>query len=243
MPIRAPQSRRFDPRDYPAEQRKLVSDLSPFVVDVGNFVSDEIKFRATRDVVLTTPPSAVPGDLATGWVESRAVSYYRDRGRVYLEGVLAGGTYGTDTIFTLPSGFCPAQNQTIAVAQSSLFTPAGVVNIATTGEITAPTVLSVQSGVSTYLSLDGVSFPTSGASVSTGAPFPIAVNVPFEPKQAWVTGCWDVRGDPAPLPTLTWGAVVRANGASGTTNTISVIALDGLEPVAQYTVRLSVLGY
>ncbi len=239
---RAPQARQLDPREFPPEQRKLVEALSSVVTDVGNLFAKGITFDGIRglsaDLQIAAPPNPSPAEFAGNWTAFSPVSYQRTGNRVFLDGIVYGGTYGATPIFTLPLGFHPAQTQVLYAVQSSLFTPAGLLEISTTGEVVAPTVTSVQSGTSAYLSLAGLSFETADAPVSPGAPFPLLVKTPFKPQEAFVTGCWDSVGDPAPLPVLTWGVVL-----SGTELVLSVLALDGLIPESKYTVRLAVLGF
>lgn len=85
---------------------------------------------------------------------TRSAGFYRDRGRVYLTGVIKSGTSGT-AAFTLPEGYWPRSTincELIAVASGG---PARL-QVSNDGDVT-PIDLS-SSAVATYISLEGVSF-------------------------------------------------------------------------------------
>ncbi len=216
-----------------------MDDLNPFLTDVGNLLT-ALTFGNMPNVDKTlafTVPALLqePAALAGAWTALTTVGYYKDAGRVWLQGILTGGTYGATPIFTLPAAYWPAETQTLSAAQSSLFEPAGRIAVSVDGEVVAPTITAVQSGVSTYLSLDGLSFPSSDPSlVSPGSPFPflISTNTLGGPaKSLLILSCQDVTsGSPvaAPYPGVAWVPV---------TGGVQITQLVGLLPGRRYKVR------
>lgn len=76
--------------------------------------------------------------------------YYRRGGRVYLRGMIDGGTVGS-AAFTLPEGYRPTNNVTLATISNNAI---GRIAVTTAGE-----VRPVTPSVTTWVSLDGLSFP------------------------------------------------------------------------------------
>lgn len=100
-------------------------------------------------------PEAVTlvSSFSNGWVNldtDRPAGFYRDRGRVFLTGLIKSGTMNT-TAFTLPTGYRPASvNGLIFPAVSN--TALGILVISSTGTVVP------NFGSNVYFSLDGVSF-------------------------------------------------------------------------------------
>ncbi len=240
-----PARRRLVASNYPPEQKALVDDLNPFLTDTGNLLT-ALTFgnmpNVDKTLAITVPARLVePTSLAGAWSALTTIGYYKDAGRVWLQGILTGGTYGTSAIFTLPETYWPAEIQALSAAQSSLFEPAGRVTVSTIGRVIAPTILSVQSGASTYLSLDGLSFPAADPSpVAPGSPFPflISTNALGGPaKSLLVLSCQDVTsGSPvaAPYPGVAWVPV---------TGGVQITQLAGLLPERRYKVRFIIFPF
>jgi hypothetical protein len=200
--------------DYPTEQRRLVNDLNPFLsstsLALGGALTFDNMHAVVREFTVTAPALftnvTTLGNLWTALYGPIGYAKSSD-GMVTLRGVLTGGTYGSTAIFTLPAAYCPSVTNIFPVAQSSLFEPAGVLQIFPTGEVVAPAVTSVQTGSSTYLSLDGVSFEASDNS----APTPLSLNLTIgnlpQAGNLTVLSCLDVTsGTPvaAPFPAVAW---------------------------------------
>lgn len=241
----APQLRRLRAGDYPPDVGRLVDVLNPFLNDVagalGGGLTDNNMQWVMREVGLTYPATVTAPTLASGWTASTTepVGYWREGSTVFLRGSLSGGTYGSGALFTLPAGYLPAQAGRFAVGQSSVYEGVGNVTISTAGAVVAPEITSVQSGASTYLRLDGISFAVGDSSpVDPGVPFPLTATVPFKPESVFVVGCWNAQGDAADLPGLRWTVVL-----SGGTYALSVRDFPGLTAGQKYTVRLAVLGF
>jgi hypothetical protein len=76
-------------------------------------------------------------------------SYYKDAfGRVWLKGTVKTGTIG-NTIFTLPSGYRPAEAELFAVASNGAF---GIATVNPDGTVVA------SAGSNVYFTLSGISF-------------------------------------------------------------------------------------
>lgn len=91
--------------------------------------------------------------FSNSWVNNDAIRvarYYRDRGRVYLEGIIKSGTINT-VAFTLPAGYRHAQAPalTFAVPSNGAL---GIVNVTNTGAV-IPAI-----GSNAYFDLSGISF-------------------------------------------------------------------------------------
>lgn len=139
--------------DWPGVQR-LVSDLQERL----NFVPSPIY------VGITTGAPAFTGT----WVNfdgntpptHRSAYFYRDRGRVYLGGVIKTGVSGTSA-FTLPVGFRP-----LAQTDDSVILPAfasgGIASVVIRlGGTVLPTNVGA-TAVATFVFLDGISFVAKG---------------------------------------------------------------------------------
>jgi|SRR5581483_4437711 len=91
-------------------------------------------------------------DFENGWGNNLSsqvpMSFYRDSSRVFLDGVVDGGSFGT-RIFTLPDGYRPSRNGIYAVISGGVI---GRVDIGTDGSVVAV------SGNGAYVSLCGLSF-------------------------------------------------------------------------------------
>jgi hypothetical protein len=112
---------------------------------------DEISLKWPNDSLDHTVP--VAPTYTNAWVDFgggfTAVSYYRDRGRVYLDGMMKNGTVATSA-FTLPVGFRPAAQELFIVIANNII---GRVDVSTAGLVTPSAGTS-----NVYVSLCGISF-------------------------------------------------------------------------------------
>lgn len=246
-----PLLRRMSDRDYPDLPKGFLDSLNPFLIDVGNTLRhgasfDNLNARVVT-IDLTYPSRWTAPTLLNSWTNYDtatydAAGYYKGYdGRVWLRGVVSAGTYGTNPIFTLPTGYTPAYRQILAAVQSSLFQPAGQVDVLANGNVIATDITSVQSGTSTLLSLDGLSFEASDQTAPTaGAPFPYFIDTTADiagSAQAIVAlACLDVTSGisvAAPAPRVSW---------QGTDGGVSIADLPGLLPDRTYRVTLWIQG-
>lgn len=244
---RLPQTRRLVASDYESDDvQRLVGALNVFLTDTSDALrglSAENLRCAVRTIDVTMPVRDVSPTLSGGWTGT--ASFRKDdSGLVRLAGSLSGGTYGSSAIFTLPAGYRPAANRSFEVVQTSLFTPAGRLNVLTTGEVVAPAVTSVQSGTSSELFLDGVVFLAADERPPVlGTPFPLLLDVSEvreAPNALLVLGCEDWTGGSgvaAPYPDPSWD-IVKTGGA----RQVRLSHLSGLVPGRRYRVRLAALA-
>ena len=92
----------------------------------------------------------------SGWMnygsDHSFASFYKDRGRVYLEGTVKSGSTGSAaTIFTLPAGYRPAASKLFSPAVAG--TSTGRVDVFSDGRVVPQSVANTN-----YLSLEGISF-------------------------------------------------------------------------------------
>lgn len=247
MTARAPSLRRVDAA-LVADSERFADALTSFLTDTSNAIGGQLAFgnmRVLQYVVDVTMPEAwTAPTLTSPWANaggSYAPSGYSKNaeGYVSLRGRLTGGTYGTTAIFTLPAGYRPAYDCTFPAAQSSAATPAGQVNVNADGKVIAPQIAGVQSGTSTYLSLDGVVFQASDPTPPTlGAPFPVLLSTGNLGNDLNVTvfGCEDWTGRAAtatPYPRIAW---------TSTGTAIAVTGFAGLSAGRRYKVRIAIFG-
>ncbi len=219
--------------DYPPEQRRLVDALNPFLKSTTAALGRNPQILV-REFTVTMPSISVAATLGGLWVAQTPVGCTKTGNTVRLYGTATGGTYGTTALLNLPEAYAPDVLRLFTVAQSSLYQPAGQIQIFPSGAVVAPVITSVQSGVSTFLSLDGVSFDVGTAASAPGAPFPIALSTgdlkSVQGVEVWA--CHDVTTGspvPAPYPALAWEPT-----AAG----INLTNLVGLVPGRRYTLRL-----
>lgn len=98
-------------------------------------------------------PSFTAPTLLNSWVNNgsgwAAAGYYKDAfGFVHLKGLVKSGTVGA-AIFTLPSGYRPAENETFAVQSNTAF---GYCNVGSDGNVGA------SGGSNVNFSLSGIVF-------------------------------------------------------------------------------------
>ena len=146
-------------------------------------------------------------------------------GRVYLKGQVKGGTINT-TVFTLPIGYRPANNQEFASLSGS---PAlGWVSVNDDG-----TVVANGSGTNAYVFLNGINFePVSGV-FQEQSPFPLMMRPTFgrRPRNVWLGDIERLDGgnDVAPN-TLRWR--LTADGQ------VAIRNVTGLTPSKRYRIRV-----
>lgn len=100
--------------------------------------------------------SFVAASLLNSWVNYgtpyNVVGYARDTlGYVYLRGVVAAGTMGSP-IFTLPTGFRPANEELLTASSRDDF---GRIDVLPTGDVVP------KYGTNVYISLDGLRFKSA----------------------------------------------------------------------------------
>lgn len=122
-------------------------------------------FRALKDLTdaqqieqtaLATVESLTAATLNANWSTGTgraAASYYKDRGRVWLQGGVKRDSGATTSPFTLPSGYRPTQTGGTVYA---IVDGAGAVTYATVSTAGVLTFGAVTTG--TALNLDGISF-------------------------------------------------------------------------------------
>lgn len=90
-----------------------------------------------------------PGAPAASY---RNAGYYRSGGRVYLTGLIKGGTAGT-VAFTLPAGYCPTAPDVAFSTPGAGGT--GLIDVSAGGDVT---INAGSASVATYVYLDGIDF-------------------------------------------------------------------------------------
>lgn len=247
---RAPQLRRLTPADA-KDPELLVKLLNPFLTDTGIALTGGLTFANMQAVVvaftLTMPEAAFEPTLGGAWTASTTVSFQKDAsGVVRLAGKIASGTYGASAIFTLPAGYRPFQALAFAADQdNATFTGSGRVTISTAGAVVAPTITSIQTGASIYLSLDGISFPTGTSDREPlPTPFPILLTsaaLASGPQSVWVLSCQDVTNNvsiPAAYPQIAWEPAV-VDGYP----VVKISRLTGLTPGNRYSMRVVICSF
>ena len=155
-------------KDLPmrALQDKLELDWQPnasLLLPPGS-VSTDLLADASVTAAKIAAPEAVrfignPGEPAftNSWVNFtagtpsmaiRAAGFYKDRGRVYLTGVIKSGVVGA-AAFTLPAGYLPPASWSFEAMSNEL---RGQVNVSSAGVVTP------QVGNNAYFFLEGISF-------------------------------------------------------------------------------------
>jgi len=197
--------------------------------------------RVLRSFDYLSPQQWVEPASTGSWLKPspsyNSVSYWKDIGGVvHLRGVLSGGTYSTTPIFTLPAGFRPASNNLFTVAQSSIYEGTGIVEVQADGDVIAPAITSVQTGVSTYLSLDGISFQADDSSPLTTAPLILSRLALGKPAAGCrVLSCRDLTaGAAAAIPALAWEPVDQ--------DTVRINQIFGLTAGHKYSLTVEILG-
>lgn len=119
----------------------------------GRIAELEAQLADTRAPLAPSLPPVVAPTLQNSWVAYGAgvtdPGYYKDGGRVYLQGTVKSGVIGSLPIFTLPLGLRPAGWLNFANSSNS---SVGQVSINAAGEVVP------LAGSNLYFSLDGVSF-------------------------------------------------------------------------------------
>lgn len=248
----SPQARRITAEDA-ADPARLARALSAFLDDTSRSLASGLSlssFAALDNTITVTMPDRWLSVGSTGsWAKPStayyATGYWKDAsGTVHLRGTLSNGTYGTTPIFTLPAGFRPAKNTLFSVAQSCpTYQGSGTVEVQSDGDVIAPAITSVQTGTSTYLSLDGISFEAADLSPQAApAPFPILLStagLPAGNRVVAIASCVDLTGGDvaATVPAPRWDIAV----VSGVPYA-RLLDLVGLQPARQYRLRVIVLA-
>lgn len=230
-----PQRWRARPDADPEQNLRLVND---FQSQTANGLAG-IAPRVVRDLIYRAPERWIAPTLLNSWVNTggsyATAGFWKDeRGVVTLRGRVRLGTYGILPMFTLPDGFAPAATQTFPVTQSSIMEGPGQLAIASDGSVTAPAIVSVQTGVSTYLSLDGVSFDAADLTPPrlSSQPLIAGLGLPGKATSLTVQSCRDVTlGQPAPPPRIAW----QPQGGG-----VLLTQFFGLLPGHQYALRLEI---
>ncbi len=214
---------------------QFATRLNGHLKDVGNSLA-QIAPWVLRDVTVTIPEKWTDATLAHSWVLYDATyntpGYRQDAtGRVYLRGAAKSGTYGALSILTLPESMWPPLVVSFAVVQSNAtYEPSGRLNISTAGVVTAPDITSVQTGVSTFLSLEGVSFDGSGIGQSLAQTINVDTRgLAGAPARVSVKKCYQVTTTvPFAYPQIAWQSVGQ---------TVQITQVAGLPP-GTYSLRL-----
>lgn len=151
-------------------------------VDMTDSTSVNVRVYGHLDVAGDPPWTAATLSNGTNYSTAYNVAYYKSNGNVYLRGALQTYTKAT-TLFTLPSGYRPAQTVYLNAIQWSSTTSLGAVllQINTTGTV------QVTSSASTLaqLSFDGLWFsvspeavapPSGGDTTAPSAPTGFSIN-------------------------------------------------------------------
>lgn len=228
-----------------------ITDLNGFLAQSSNVLRNGLgwsNFAGQRFAFDFTMPSRwTPLTLAGSWVAEAGFNEpgytVAPDGTVRLRGAVSGGAYGT-TIAVLPGGARPSKFLSVPVSQAcALYEPVGVVSVKPTGVIEAPVVTSVQSGTSTFLSLEGITFDAAEpAATVPGSPFPLRAILLQGATigTVFVTGAEDTTGrrvQPAPVASVVWD-VATTNGS----RVFRVLDFPGLIPGHSYRVRLMALA-
>jgi hypothetical protein len=217
----APANRTLRPDNFKTEDGKATGKLvTPFMRDVGNLFEGGISWQnmrcVERELTFTMPSLFVTATLTAPWAAESGYSapgYSKGAdGVVRLRGACDGGTYSGTAIFTLPSAYWPVAAVSFpAVQNNATFTPTGQVDISAAGVVTAPDIPAMQTGVSTRLCFDGMTFDTTDPNPVVVSPFPVFVNITdlgASAKDVLVTYCYDATSPslvPWPSPRLAWG--------------------------------------
>lgn len=228
------------------------NQMGGFVRDVGNALNalTWANMPAVPKVLdVTTTARWTDATLENSW--ATATGYgdpgYRidSDGVVHLRGAADSGTYGSSAIFTLPAGYRPADPVSFPAAQSNAtFEPSGRVNISTAGVVTAPAITSIQTGTSTFLSFEGISFEAADPSTAEIDPFPLYMRVDSVAEKiqsVLVTSCFDLTSGtpvPAALPGVAW-SLATVNGVPA----VRFASMPGLQPERRYKVGVVALGF
>lgn len=226
------------------------NDLNPTLSNIATMLAGGLTWTNMSAQVVerdfTMPVSLIPPTLAGLWLAltpTLGIVKGAD-GRVGLSGQVTGGTYGTTPLFTLPQAYWPARQAKLTTSQSSVFTGPSLVVVNTDGTVVAPIVPGVQSGVSTWLSLDQVVFPAlDPTAVLPGAPFPLVVvpqGLQGVPRSVLVLSCLDTTNTPVPVapPLLNWDVAQQ-----GGRQVFRVLNAVGCHPGRSYRVRFVVLAF
>lgn len=211
--------------------------LNDLATDTSNALRQVLPF-VFRDITVTINDPSVTATLLNSWVafggSYAAPGYWKDSENVvHLFGAAKDGTYGASAVLTLPEGYRPAAAESFAVVQTNAtFEPAGRLDVAADGTVTAPAITSVQTGTSTFLSLSGVSFRASGTVATPSIASRLDVNtrgLPGSPTAVTVVSCWGtVTTDAKACPSIAW----QPQG-----NFVQIVDVVGLPP-GTYTLRL-----
>ncbi len=236
------------PDDAPA------SRLNPTLAQIANALNGGLSWANMQAQVVTfsvTMPAAYTAPtLANGWAAAGSVGAltyaapgYRKTqdGRVLFCGAVKSGTFGSDPIFTLPRAYWPARTVSVIARQSNATAePVGALDISPAGLVTAPAIVSVQTGAALFLSLENIAFDAADPTpVPLGAPFPLSVPVAVPgglPRSVEVLSCTDQTGSvPATPPAVTWSAPAPT--------LLQITNLAGLLPGRRYLIRLVVRAF
>jgi len=217
-----PATRTLRPDTLKTEDGKQIANaVTPFMREVGNLFDKGLTWGnmrcVERELTLTMPTLYTTATLTAPWVAETGYSvpgYTKDRdGIVRLRGACDSGTYSGTAIFTLPSTHWPlAAVSEPAIQDNATFTPSGRVNVSAAGVVTAPDIPAIQTGVSTLLSFDGITFQAADLDGQVfPSPFPMLMSVAdlgASPRDVLATYCYDATSPsliPWPMPQIAWG--------------------------------------
>ncbi len=225
------------------------SDLNPTLSNIATTLAGGLTWTNMSALEIErdfTMPAAAALTLGGQWLPLAALGIVKDAsGVARLSGQATGGAYSNSTpLLTLPQAYWPAKPGKFVVSQSSVFGAPGLVLVNTDGTVVAPVIPGVQSGVSTWLSLDQVAFPAlDPTAVLPGPPFPLVVvpqGLQGLPRSVLVLSCLDITGSPFPVapPALNWDVAVV-----GGRQVFRVLNAVGCFPGRSYRVRFVVLAF
>lgn len=172
----------------------------------------QIRSFVLRDIQTQIPDRWIAPTLENSWINADTVepSYWKDpSGWIHLRGSVSDGTYGASRILLLPVGYRPDHDVYCAAYQNNAtYTGPGEVVIDTGGQVFAPDIPSIQTGVSTWLSLDNIAFEAQDMTVQSLSTS-VAVDtrgLAGPPSDVTVVDCWAATHDLTayPLPRIAW---------------------------------------
>lgn len=221
----------------PAQLARLLND---FQKDATNGLAG-VRVRAVREVQWRCPQRWIEASLVNSWVaysaSNQTFGFWKDEsGFVHLRGAVKSGTYGASAITTLPDGYRPALAIPGAGATqtNATYDGEGRIAISTAGVVTAPVVTNIQTGTSTFLSLENISFEAASTSPQLlGTPITLAeLGLSTPATGVAILACFDTTiAQAASAPRVAWQ----------TTRTgVQITQLFGLLPGHLYALRVEV---
>lgn len=253
LPPKAQRQTREDLPGAPEWVEKLLGAQNPFQEATGKALDKSLTFAQniqsqqwTVDVVAPSPVwngiatqgSPAPA-FARSWVQYvdtayPAVGFRLDAtGRVYLRGIVSGGTATAGPMFYVPAAYLPAKDFLFTCLSNSAF-GAGVVRVGTAS-------VDFAVGSNAYFCLDNVSWEAASASAApalpTGSGWPLTLKLSI-PGAAWVQVV-KVEDLSAVFGAQTgFGPVGPPEWTFDSTGGLVILGVPGLTPGRQYRLTL-----